>query len=174
MPDLLRERALCEREQDCEPSREHGDAVDRARDSCISTHEREATPREPEPDVRVEAAPGELEVVGEDEKDPDGNENEEPGAEAGGADEADRAGGSDRGYGEPDKDPVRDLRSQRSATELVERMGADADREGEGCGRGAEPSPRDRRRQTAADHNVRDVPGGVRGMEQRHVVAPAS
>src|SRR5439155_26819135 len=101
VPDLLRERALCEREQDCEPSRENGDAVDRARDGCISTHEREATPREPEPDVRVEAAPGELEVVGEDEKDPDGNENEEPGAEAGGADEADRAGGSDRGYGEP-------------------------------------------------------------------------
>ena len=58
--------------------------------------------------------------------------------------------------------------------QLVERVRPDADGERERDDDRAEPAPGDRRREASADHDVREVPGGVREVEERDVVTPAS
>ena len=76
--------------------------------------------------------------------------------------------------GESDEDGARDARPQRPPAQLVECVRADADGEPECEHRGPEPSPRDDGSEASADDDVGEVPGGVRRVEQRDVVAPAA
>ena len=89
-------------------------------------------------------------------------------------DDADRAGAQDRDTRERDEHPIGDLGAQRSPVQLVEGVGTDPDGEGERGDGGAEPFPGDDGRQAAADDDVRQMPGRVGRMEQRHVVPPAA
>ena len=75
---VIRERALREREEDGECSREQRGHAQLAGDRRVSTDQREAAPGEPEPQVGVESSAEELEVVGQDEEDPERHEQHEP------------------------------------------------------------------------------------------------
>ena len=63
---------------------------------------------------------------------------------------------------------------QRAALELVEGVRADSHRQRKREDGEPETSPGDAGDETAAHHDVGEVPGGVRDVEQRHVVAPAA
>ena len=71
-----------------------------------------------------------------------------------------------------DERPRRDRRPQRPPVELVERVRAHTHREREREHRQRQATPRDGRRETAADHDVREMPRRVREMQQGHVVPP--
>ena len=75
----------------------------------------------------MEVAPEQLQVVAAREDDPGDDEDEEPRADAGDADETegDRAAKADGGGA--DEEPCRDLRAQWPVMELVEGMGTHAD-----------------------------------------------
>ena len=75
---VVRERALREREEHGERGRKQRCDAQLTGDRRIAADHREATPREAEPQVRVEAAAEELEVVGDDEEEADGDEEGEP------------------------------------------------------------------------------------------------
>ena len=67
-----------------------------------------------------------------------------------------------------------DACAERSPAQLVKRVGADAHGQTEGQQR-AEHDARVRRgRQRSPEQNVREVPGGVRRVEQCPVIAPAA
>src|SRR6266545_1281107 len=153
---------------------ERSNASDLARDGCVAVEHGEAAPREPEPDVRMEASPGELQVVREHQEEPDGDEEREPCLEGNRAHNADRAGAHNRDTGKRDKNPVGDLRAQRSPVQLVEGVRTDSDSECERGDNGAEPLPSDDGREAATDDDVGQVPRRVGRMEQRHVVPPAA
>ena len=110
---------------------EQAGRADRERVDEVARERREAAPREREPGVVVEAAAGELEVVGRDEqaaheheRNQQGRDDEDPGDA-----DPDRAG--ERDQRERDQRPTGQLRLERSAVELVERVRADPDREEE-------------------------------------------
>ena len=115
-----------------------------------------------------------LEVVGEDEEQADRHQRDEPESERERADDADRARRSDRRGCEGHQGRARNRGTERSAPQLVECMRADPHGERERGDDGAEPLPGDLVREAAADHDVRQMPGGVGRMQQRDVVAPAA
>ncbi len=86
-----REGTLGEREENGEPGAEERGVRKLARHGRVSAQDREAAPGEPEPEVGVEPAAGELEVVGEHEEDAQREEHEQPGLERDENDGADRA-----------------------------------------------------------------------------------
>jgi hypothetical protein len=153
---------------------EHSHGSDIARDSHVAGEHGEAAPREPEPDVRMEAPPGELQVVREHQEQPDGDEEREPGLEGNGAHDADRAGTHERDTGERDENPIGDLRAQRSPVQFVEGVRTDSHCECERDDDGAEPFPGHYGREAATQDDVRQMPRRVRRMEQRHIVPPAA
>ena len=90
----------------------------------------------------MEAAAEQLEVVGGHEEGADGDERQDPEAVSSSATTIPIAArGRDRDDGERDEHPARDRRPQRPAVQLVERVGADAHREGEGEQRRAPRRP---------------------------------
>ncbi len=172
--NVIRERPLREREEHAEGGGQHGCDADLAGDRRVAADDREAAPGEPEPEVGVKATAEELEVVGEHEKGADGHEEGDPGLERDRAGDPDGARSGDRDGCEPHEHRARDARAQRPPPKLVQGVGADPDREPESGDRGAKPPPGHDRGEAAADHHVREVPGRVRRMQQRHVVAPAA
>ena len=171
---VIGERALRERQEHGERAREERADAEVSRNRGVAANQREAAPGEAEPQVGVEATAEELEVVRNDEEQPDGDEEDQPGLERDRAHEADAAGGRNRHGCEPDEHPVGDARAQRTTAQLVERVGSDADGEGEGGDGCTEPSPRDDGSEAAADHDVGEVPGRVRQVQERDVVTPAA
>ena len=75
---------------------------------------------------------------------------------------------------ESDQDAIGDLRLQRMAVELVECVGSDADSEKERSERNEETRRFEVRGETCPDRDIREMPEGVRRMEERHVIAPAA
>ena len=69
---------------------------------------------------------------------------------------------------------ARDGGAQRPAVQLVEAVRGDADREGEGRQRRRPAGRRRGRARRRADRDVGEVPGRVRRVQERHVVAPAA
>src|SRR5206468_2920875 len=116
----------------------------------------------------------ELEVVGDHEEGAGGDVDEQPEVEADGDRDADPACTGDRGCGKTDEHRVGDPRAKRPPAELVERMRTDPEGEREREQRGAEPLPGHDGGDARADDDVREVPGRVREMKERDVVAPAS
>jgi hypothetical protein len=97
---VVRERSLCEREEDRERRGEERGDAQISRDRCISTDRGEATPGEPEPEVGVEAAAEELEVVCQDEEHAERHEDDEPRLEGDRTPDADRTRDADRERGQ--------------------------------------------------------------------------
>ena len=122
------ESARCARERRT-PNAAARNATDAevAGDRRVAAEHREAAPREPEPEVGVEATACKLEVVREHEEDAERNEQRDPGLEDRRADEPDRARGADRDDGEAEENAVGDPRAERPSAELVERVRADPD-----------------------------------------------
>ena len=136
---VIRERSLRQREEDGEGSGEQGGEVEIACDRCVAADDREAAPRKPEPEVRVEASFEELEVVGEHQEEPDGNECHEPRLEPDRAYHSDRARACDGDRGESYEDGAGDSRPQGPPAQLVECVRAHADGEPECEHDGPEP-----------------------------------
>ena len=174
---LGRQPALGEAERHCERGR--GDCLRRdpsRRPRSTPVSSGKASPGEREPQVGVEAAAGELEVVGADDED------------AGERRTAPIHGSRVTAPYDPDR--RRDRRSRRRRArrapapgcrfrsgrplQLVERVGADADGEEERRERRRERRDAKAGRERGSDHDVREVPGGVGRMEERDVVAPAT
>ena len=147
-----------EREENGERGREQRRDAQISGDRRVSTDDGKPAPGETEPEVRVESAFEELEVVGEDEEDADRDEQGDPGLEGDRARNSDRARRADRDRGQGDEHGARNPGSERAPAQLVERVGADADREPESGHRCAEASPDDRGRQAASDDDVREMP----------------
>ena len=134
----------------------------------------EAAPGGGQPEVGVEAAAEELEVVGggdeaaeEDQRQQGGGDEEDPG-------DADRQRPAEAADGESDQAAVGEPGPQRPAVELVERVGADADREEEGGDRRRQPAGVDLRRRRGPDRDVADVPERVGRVQDRDQVPPAA
>ena len=85
------------------------------------------TPCEREPEVGVDPAAEQLEVVTQHEERTDRDEHEESGADRRHADEAERARDQQATGTEPDEPSSRNGGVQRAAVQLVECMGGDAD-----------------------------------------------
>ena len=128
----------------------------------VGGQERERAPGEREPDVGVQAPAEELEVVREDEDRPGCDEREQPEVERDRAGDPDPDRGGDRHAGQPRQRRPGDPRAERTAAQLVERVGADPDREEEGGEGRAEPSRVPGRGERRADHDVAQVPERVR------------
>ena len=114
-PDGRREPALGEREERSPSGGEHGRRADRAGAGDVARDDRERAPGEREPEVGVEAAAEQLEVVGRDEERADRDQRQDPEAEADRDDDPDRAGRGDRDDRERDEHARRDRRLQRPA-----------------------------------------------------------
>src|SRR5207248_8387554 len=127
-----------------------------------------------QPETVVKAAAEELEVLSARDEGAEGNERQQPEVEGDGDRNPDRGGACERAGGEDDEDRRRDPRPERTAVQLVESVRADAEAEEEGRHRQREPCSLDVRGEGRADDDVAQVPGRVRQVEQRHVVAPAA
>ena len=122
----------------------------------------------------MEPAAEQLEVVGGHERGADRDEREDPERLRDRDRDPDRRARRDRDDRQRDEHPGRDARPQRPSVELVERVRADAHREREREHGEPERPPGDDGREAAADDDVREVPGRVRRVQQRDVVAPAA
>ena len=122
----------------------------------------------------MDPAVEQFEVVSQDEQRTDCDEREQPEADGGHADDAQRAREKQTAGGEPDEPRGRNVGVQRSAVEFVECMGRDADGEEEREQRRKQAPNVDMRRQGRTDDDIRQVPRRVRGMEQRPPIAPAA
>ena len=127
-----------------------------------------------EADVVVDDAPEELEVVAHDQKGPDDEKRHQRRTDLDDAGDPERDGtgqtpgrrGDERGPGYP--------RAQRSAVQLVEGVGGQADGEEEGQQGGDQSGDVDDRCQAGAHDHVGKVPPGVGRMQEGPPVAPAA
>src|SRR5437773_8983181 len=146
-PNGRREDALRRREQGGIESSGDGFDADRAGLDDVRGQRREGTPGEREPERRVERASEELEIVGDDnERAEDDERREQPRPRDAGVD-ADGRCRRDRDDGESPERSLGDLRAQRPAAELVQRVRTDAERERKGEKGGTAARPRERRRE---------------------------
>ena len=143
LPDRRREPAL----GDAEPAAgEHGSGrgdrlprrVEAERIRPPAGQRREAAPGGGEPEVGVEAAAEQLEVVGGTRKPPKRTSGTNVGETTNDPGDADRKRPAEAGGRQRDQRPPREPRAERPALQLVEGVGADPDREEERGHRGQE------------------------------------
>jgi len=130
-PNLRREVPLRQAEERRERRREEGLWADGLGRADVRRQDGKGTPGECEPEVGVEAAAEELEVVRHDDERPEGNEWEQQRRPREGCGETDGGGAPDRPGCEHNENPIRDRGPQRASVELVESMRPDAEREEE-------------------------------------------
>ena len=166
------------------PLRKAQEAGERGREHCserdplghreVADEQRERPPVEAEPDIGVERAAEQLEVVGDDDERADSDERGQPRRVGDRAVDAEHDGTPDRDGAQPDERAVGDPRLQRVPFQLVERVRSDSDREEKRGERDQQPVDLEVRREGGSDHDVREMPQRVRRMQQRQVVAPAA
>jgi hypothetical protein len=151
---------------------QHGLRRDHSRLSEIAGQRGEGAPRHGEPEVGVERAPEELEVVGQEDERPEGHEGEQPPRHHRGPQDSQPDGGRERGDRQRPQELARYQGAERAAVQLVQGMGAHPHPEEERQEGGGQVSPVEDRLRGRSHGHVRQVPRGVGRMKQRPVVTP--
>ena len=136
--------------------------------------EGEGAPREREPELGVDCAAEELEVVRGDEERAEDDERNEPGGRRCGDSEPDRARSGGRDEGDTEQRPPRDRRAEWSSVELVERVRSEPEGEEERKHGEREHRPVHLGREAAAHDDVAEMPRGVGRVEERKPVAASA
>ena len=133
---------------------------------------RERPPRQREPQVRVERAAEQLQVVGHHEERAGDDEDAEPGRDLDHAVDAERDGAREPRDGHGDEHGARDSRAERTPVQLVERVRREPHRQEERQQGLPQPSQLHVGGERGTDHDVGEMPQRVRGVQQGPPVPP--
>ncbi len=132
----------------------------------VGRDRRQRPPRGREPEVGVEPALEQLEVVGGDEEGADRDERRDRPRDRHHAEHPERDRTGQRQRGDRDQRAIGEMSPERSAVQLVERVGAETDTEEEraqGCGK---PAAVQGGRRGRAERHVAQMPARVRQVQE--------
>jgi hypothetical protein len=152
--------------------REHRGQVQALGLDEVADEYRKRAPCRREPEIGVDPSAEELEVVTQNQERADHDEREESGADDRHADESERGGRQEAAGTERDEPSIWNGGVQRVAVQLIERMGRNTDGKEKGEERRDEMRAVGSWREARADDHVGQVPGRIRGVQQRPPVAP--
>src|SRR6266542_1713490 len=115
-----------------------------------------------------------LEVVGQHDECPERDERHQDQRDKDGSDQAEQHRADQPHAGQDLQGSIRDQGLQRPSRVLIERMGRDPHRQEKSDQTGYKPRDRKAGCHRGPDCHVGQVPGRVRWVEQRHIVAPAA